>query len=447
MPDTDCSPNLQGIRDIDLIPAYLYPGVPQQAEDMGAVASNDGLFFHRSPIINDFQFIPTLIPWESSIVVESRFVLVDNAGEPFQIWYETTYESEEGWVAARIGDRFYVETAFPNVDPCVDVAAPDEITFTYERWIAARYAVEHSYQNITQNPGEYRVTRRIESSPLPFANFEYSELATGTGSAMFVSEAIWMGGMPMTVGEPDSCGVAHFVDSGWRYCWSSVVNGQDVSRTSSTAWRVHKGLGEYYTNATLPSANPIESSNSILADKGQQLQFVDIIESDRLVATDISSYIGPVDYGGNGFDIDELGISNFSRQHLGQLQAGDYMFINSYDPTVPPEKRGDYHGLMVVGWYSPMDCESAFELELSPNAFDISASDTSLDTAMVPWVADFTSVQQPLPRPFYCTRYLQAQMEDFVAHDWYFYTLPDEITIGVDQIYADPNWDWSPNDG
>src|SRR5690554_4347384 len=157
-------------------------------------------------------------------------------------------------------DRFYVDEVTADNDPCQD-KIPDgsDLTFLYHRGNTTAYAVEHSKQNNTIPPGDQRVTKRLTSNPfgVPFADFRYSVLSPTldivlteetTGSALFVSESIWMGGLPMTVGDPTSCTVTNFVGAGWRFCWHNDAGSGNVS----TPWRVHKGLGEYYTTATIP---------------------------------------------------------------------------------------------------------------------------------------------------------------------------------------------------
>jgi hypothetical protein len=64
-------------------------------------------------------------------------------------------------------------------------------------------------------------------------------------------------------------------------------------------------------------------------------------------------------------------------------------------------------------------------------------------TGLVPWVADATTSQQPTPRPFYCTMAsANGGSLRFSRHDWYFYRMPDQLTINPSQLYVDPMWSW-----
>jgi hypothetical protein len=54
-----------------------------------------------------------------------------------------------------------------------------------------------------------------------------------------------------------------------------------------------------------------------------------------------------------------------------------------------------------------------------------------------------SQIQSELPRPFYCTRYDEngsATGGFFNDHDWWFYTLPSNVTIKPEQIYI--GWQW-----
>lgn len=158
--------------------------------------------------------------------------------------------------------------------------------------------------------------------------------------------------------------------------------------------------------------------------------------------------------GGGTVSFDQEGLSNFARDHLGQLQKGDYMWISSFDPPYEAAncsdtaiECGDVHGLLIVGWYTPMTYQAAIDDNtfILSRFFNSPPSDTGV--FVIPYVADFTSVQQPVPRPFYCTQYKQDGWAGFVNHDWFFYTLPDLVDIPFGQIYVDPEWQWEASDG
>jgi hypothetical protein len=80
---------------------------------------------------------------------------------------------------------------------------------------------------------------------------------------------------------------------------------------------------------------------------------------------------------------------------------------------------------------------------------DFFVSRSGADT--IPYVADFTSpfVNNPTPRPFYCTRFVDdignptaGQPSFFDAHDWYLFTMPDNVTVPVNDLYIDEQWSW-----
>jgi hypothetical protein len=141
---------------------------------------------------------------------------------------------------------------------------------------------------------------------------------------------------------------------------------------------------------------------------------------------------------------------------------GDYVFITS----------NPQHGLVVVGWQEAMSCRTAIfnngtdltggYRRWAIGNFGASYSDaqTKAISNPVPWVADFTSpptpnnvtdaTQSPVPRPFYCTMFWEdapvGNFDRFSPHDWYFYTLPNQVALstisGLNLLYVDPNWQW-----
>ena len=77
----------------------------------------------------------------------------------------------------------------------------------------------------------------------------------------------------------------------------------------------------------------------------------------------------------------------------------------------------------------------------------------------LPYVIDFTRLQRVQPRPFFCSAYSdpasnfdnpdtpEDDLNQFTFHNWYFYTMPDAVTISLDQLYLLQDWFWSSNDG
>jgi WD40 repeat protein len=160
----------------------------------------------------------------------------------------------------RINDQNYIGT---NGDPCPSVALPSEIRFPYDREAAAAFAMSNAYQNNELENGALdvlgvgsRVTGRLKSTAtIPFANNIYSSdilehnTIAKTGSALFTSEAIWMGGLPMTrINANDtSCTSpenSDFSNTVWRYCTST--------KYATIGWKLHGSLLSYFAEFKSP---------------------------------------------------------------------------------------------------------------------------------------------------------------------------------------------------
>jgi hypothetical protein len=469
LPDTNCAgPTF----DVDLIDSWLYNSYPtafrQELLDMRVVSST-GVALLQTPVINGSR-VGVTYPWNTRVKVFARVTFTQTEYSD-QVWYQVGNAGDSaplGWIIARYEGRNYVESG----DPCNAVAAPSSLTFTYNRAAVRNYAVAHSYQNNQQLPSQLRVTKRLQTNPnqTPFANFTYADLSTGTGSAMFVSESIWAGGLPMTTGRQNSCEIAPDAtgEYGWRACPSSGT-GQGLS---SPSWDYHEALGEYYTLAALLPG--VSGSNSVLleSDKGKQITFVGLTNNDRIVDADIVPFLGG-DATDGGVDndqnppvstIDLNGMSLFARDNLGQgtniIRSGDYLWINSYADT-----PSDAHGLIVVGWGATATCPDALSQVIPTTQLYVSYTDALNSSTspkglngtialVVPYVADFTTVQSPIARPFYCTRYDQPGRLGFIIHSWRFYQLPNQVSLAYDKnflmpnsVYVAPNWEWTSSDG
>ncbi|WP_162909884.1 hypothetical protein [Aggregatilinea lenta] len=425
------------------------PGMTQEALDMQSVASESGVCLHNGPTLNAKRQPESIIPWGSKVIPETRLEFPQTS-LPSQVWYQVeTDEGEEGWIAIRMEDKYYIDSVTTDSDPLEEMYAPSSVSFEYNRQAAAEYAIAQATENNTSAPPDQQVSRRIEDSP--YAYFLYDALSTGTGSAVFVSEAIWMGGLPMTVGDPTSCDVQPGViaNMGWRYCPRTGTTG-----LTSPPWDFHESLGEYFTDATLPPSSSKHPNNTI-ADKGSQVMFSvpPFLQNDRITAPDFSGILDVS--GGGGITFVQEGISLLVRDGLGLvngealLQAGDYMWIDS----------NPYHGLVIVGWGLTQICSSALADSgpLFTNYVDALNAPNELIPEQagvaqaVPYVADFlgyypNNLQSPIPRPFYCTRYQEPGKTNFSVHDWYFYILPDSITLSPAELYVDPIWSWTSND-
>ncbi len=441
-------------RDIDLI-AQMPNEPPQKLLDMGLITPI-GMQRVAGPTLNATR-VGAIIQWGSLIRVKNRLVFPQTNFSD-QVWYELEDANGDsiGWIIAR-----YEDVGFTGLggDPCADETFTElsSLTFPYDRRAAANYAIEHSYQN-TELPNPLignRVTRRLASNGsqefIPFANFYYSYL-TGdpneTGSAMFVSEAIWVGGLPMIIGETNSCSDQFlFNQSGWRYCSANLG--------SSNAWDYHQALVPYFTNTQAPvTVNGNNVINILLALSGENglitFPSVETIHDDRIWGgrelpesdpnSDFLAYIPDLR---DGIVADVPGLSGFVSRNLSQVVAGDYVLID-------PRAQGA-HGLLVVGWGNIRNCPVVLKPESRLNINNLQPSFEATSENYVPYVVDFTRAQSPVPRPFYCTMYNESDVQNFARHDWYFYRLPDQLLVNVSgiepRLYVDPNWQWNNTDG
>jgi len=384
-----------------------------------------------------------------------------HGSDPSQVWYQIgTAEDETGWIVARIEDKFYVDEVTADSDPC-DGKVPEgsDLTFIYDRQAAANYAIEHSWQNNSlPNPiAGGRVTRRLGSNNqsgffIPFANFTYSML-TGepgeTGSAMFISEVIWAGGLPMTKGEQDSCNVSATYQAGW--CWISA------SSDPSNPWDKHEQIVAYYTDSLAPyTVSGFNIDNTVLApeDKGTLLFFIDTLQPDYLSGNRLGkdNFYDPDEPETTDFNIsiptlrkgevdDLASLESLIITNLANLKTGDYILID------PVNTGGGAHGLFVVGWGPIEDCVNS--LQTRRTVEDFSLTRTMANT--VPYVADFAQLlQSPTPRPFYCSMHYDQILPitgRFNRHNWHVYTLPETITLAATNLYIDENWSWTASMG
>ena len=448
--DTNCSNST-----LDVISQSSYQSVGRTFEmaDMRMGATAGGLYLHGDPIINGRRSDTNLVAWGTNIRILYRKEWLQSV-ENDQLWYEIGNSSGQslGWILARFENRIYVAGVTSTSDPCDGIVSDKtQLTLGYDRRVAANYAIEHSYQNDgLSNPlAGNRVTRRLTSQsgvlPVPFANFYYSYLsgaAGATGSAVFVSEAVWIGGMPMTEGLTDSCSnPSAGNNSGWRYCWGN--------QGASNPWDDHRHLVAYFTNSNLPNysiTNDVLMQSGYPNNTGVQFNFPGSgTRFDNRIASfrdggasDLASYLNLT----AGLVTNATGLATFVSSEFNasgrQLQLGDYMYINPLNQ--------DDHGLLVVGWGPILPCADAIAARFNIDSFE--PIYTTTVNQIVPYVADFTRAQSPVPRPFYCTMYLEpGGLVNFAVHDWYFYTIPNQITLSISKIYVDPNWQWENTNG
>lgn len=395
----------------------------------------------------------------------------------------------------------------PSPSPCDGLPTPTEVTFYYDREAAAHYAIIHSLShasgvippvedpndpNITPTSPLYlddghlvgRVTSDLRGQDdIPFADFAYKRgnLYTGTSSARFTSEVIWMGGMPMNLENDIGAiclthqeGQGVIPTSDWYYC-PNTPNSQGIG---AKGWVNHQDIG-------ILDRLPFTRVGVIPADstRAEQQQLEE--ERDDIALDYQARFVrNLIDIPGILFNssVPELmsGLLEVNQAEL--LKRGDYIFINNTDNSTLR------HGVIVVGWGEPKDCDDAIDHVLDrtvsapplgitiPQLFDTSdeAQRNSIQYP-VPYISDFSGwigaqgqntdstplaqIQSPAPRPFYCTVFSGdgshpnfpfgegAANLAFGWYNWELYSIDDQFTISIEefQAYANnaPTWTWA----
>jgi hypothetical protein len=488
--------------------AYIISQPPSQAvtqelRDMGIVYGNGlGLQARQSPSIN----APAALWWDSNtqqwrkieiswangmpLPAVERVAFPQGSSGDNQVWYRIATavagQSITGWLPARYEGQNYLVDAVGNGDPCSWRTAPAALTFFYDRRAAANYAIEHSYDTAVNHgalQSNGRVTQRLPTpippaTPVvPYAYFRYNLIGQAgvTGSAVFVSESLWMGGMPMTWGAADSCTTPGGSTKGWRYCFNypSPPAPTPPYGDSSNPFDTHGDLAAYWANGISLVANDVlqTKGRQIYIGGGSNPQF---ITGQTTASSDLGSIIdlgdGAFQSGKTSSDlsirVNQLLTSNPNNTVEGvtyQVRQGDYVFIST----------NPQHGLLVTGWQEATTCRDAIFVNginisngyrrWAIGDFGVTYADAQSRGILnsVPWVVDFTSpptpnnitdaTQSPVPRPFYCTMFWEdtpiGNFDRFSPHDWYFYTMPDQVLVSTtavaNQVYSDPNWQWT----
>ncbi len=486
-----------------------FPAQVNEVEDMQVVYSG-GIRLLEAPTINAEQIAGQTMGWDINGII----AYAQPSGQPVlrvqfpqstftsgdtQIWYRVYNGTTTGWLLARYNSLNYATLS----GPCGNLDQPSTLSFPYDRRSAANYAIEHSYDT-AYNHGNLQsvglVTQRITTSPqIPYAYFRYSDIgqAGKTGSAVFVSQSLWMGGLPMIWGQRDNPNTPNFNEDscivdpagqpslGWRYCFDGAT-ATPPNGNASNPFDTHEDLKSYwvsnsYNNVLRNNPNNTVGNNSIG-------RFVATIVGQDSNTSPLAEFFvqqqGTLGRLGTGVVGNPSGLSQFVVQQIGQnnIQRGDYLYINS-NPT---------HGLVIIGWGSAISCRDAiFASGVVPSTTPYTPPSTATPrgvyvdrnvnqfadtyqtapslgiTNPVPWVVDFTSppdrsndpqgqnvtqeTQSPVPRPFYCTLYRESVYQDtqdyFSAHDWQFYALPNQVEVSTStgvlhQLYVDPDWQW-----
>jgi hypothetical protein len=288
-----------------------------------------------------------------------------------------------------------------------------------------------------------------------------------------LSESLWMGGMPMIWGQRDNPNTSNINEDScivnpvnqpsleWRYCFEPPSSG-----FASNPFDTHEDLYDYWATGNTSNVLGLSNRGAQILMPGasggpivsENTQFIwgGAGGNENALNHDLRTVLeGGLDQINDGLVGNATALSNRVQQLLTSpqgltnppLRMGDYIFINT-NPT---------HGLLVVGWQTAQNCEIALRGTGNPlrhwqiTDFAMSYADAQGILNPVPYVADFTSpfVNNPTPRPFYCTRFVDdignptaGQPSFFDAHDWYLFTMPDNVTVPVNNLYIDEQWSW-----
>lgn len=370
-----------------------------------------------------------------------------------------------------------------NVDasPFNDTSGSLDVVIWYNRKAAAEYAIGTSIANFrelincTLEPNEDNggfpqfsddvacVVGFVERTPIArnYSSVLNHQTSGGaTGSAIFISEAIHAGGLPMTFAPDDdpedpgcdTSNVGGYTEEGWRYC---------LGENSATQnWKFHPGIVAYFTS--FPSGGEIEEidvvrSPSHPTDACQTPSNPNDIDVDTLHVCDVvftANGTGEL----KGIEQAETAlIELFSTGRLSPVEIGDYMMAGDTS-----------HGWLIVGWGPIADTLAAID-----SAVTNGLSPVRDETNPIPYVADFCFgtdntddgtgwLQDPRPRPFYSTvvsiwtnlTSLQslclrkgnvAGLGTVPLYDRFnvgntltFFHLPDSISVTLDRIDCQP---------
>jgi hypothetical protein len=468
---------------VTLVP--VFPGRSNETQDMLAIADGSGLYIHDGPTWNAMRrtnfdnVVPTdasdletneiaAYSWDGLQVsingwLELEYNPATDMGNN-EVWYRVnnTRTVNDLWINGRLPDPdndavnpneqfYFIVGMSQDKIPCRDrltasmgeIPTNEPITFTYDRNAAAQYAIEHSYRiipNNNPNPLTRRTTLRLSNIAIPFAFFDYDELlggATRTGSAIFVSESIWMGGLPMTQGFIE-CN-SNTNEEGWRYC----------PPFASLMWDAHQGLIAHFiigpSGNIVPSGDLANVPSSFIDSTLNAESRGSVIPNPMVQGQDVSPSWELNSFSTGGIDFpfvylsagtvnlnEDVRLNIWAEFNLESLNAGDYMYIDSFGAGGGGST--DAHGLMIVGWGEIKNCEAVMSdanslinnsyIEDSKLEFNVDIFASRQEAArnfdyVVPYVADYNRFAAPInsgipeynagltpvPRPFYCTRY------------------------------------------
>jgi hypothetical protein len=453
------------------------PGTPAWAADPDAIdiaavirshddAGNtieDGIFVYRAPFINgtlttDASGDPIYVPWDECVDVKGRISYASDQYDPYaEVWYQLD-TPDERWIPVKLGGIDYLQNWSGQLPDPLDgqVDTPD-IRVVYNREDASSYAQKHAVANFMDSitcgdPTNANCSLGLDRVTIDNVLFREYAGITGmegaTGSAAFMSQSIWHGGLPM-IGEinqkPCEQDSTDTIAGGWQYCPGSQP------RNASLKWRHHESLAQHITQINggmMPLETPSTSKGFVVAEytgthNTEGLTWNDFV---ALRGTTKETSILIDHQTGRSMTLHDY----FEASRLSDVKAGDYMFGSLISQTFPTgqenedfdgdgilnkddncpktenadqakthgdldDPRGDAcyvstHGFLVVGWGPVALCDSMTIEPISSLAVDYAG--TGADP-QVPYVADFGFGgnpqdgyrwrQYPGARPFYCT--------------------------------------------
>jgi hypothetical protein len=523
------------------------PGAPEwtnSVEYIGRIADSiGGLYVYEAPVINA-PFLtnalgePDYLPWGSGHCVHARLAHeitynISGGSQTYrEVWYRISETASPGeWILAGVQvtpvgvsgiggvTHIYINDWDVSQDPMerdpVDIAAennpnfanpPATIPFVYNRGGAGEYARDKSVSNFADslnchvnNPpinGSDNCPLGLNRVALDDTLFKHYAEITGiqgaTGSAAFMSQSIWHGGLPMILATAGgSCGQdsSDLETSGWRYC--PGVQPTLPAQNSSRKWRHHEALIEHIIHLNEQAATPGAYIIPILSTTNTDV--VRQYRKDSIGTWNDFIYV----YGEPKPPDPRLTLTwedFIERSNLYLVKEGDYMFdrfIDQHADFITNDPNSDYdvdgvlnsvdncprtenpdqadadqdgigdacdistHGFLVAGWGPVMPCA---DVEVTGND-NLNPEYDPAGGFVAPYVADFglggnltTGFrwrQYPGPRPFYCV--ISAKLPkhptdpnspiDAVIWNnpwyggrenevWEFYRLPDTFSLG-----------------
>jgi hypothetical protein len=265
------------------------------------------------------------------------------------------------------------------------------LPFKYNRVATANFAISNSRDNFENMfpYGNGNLVSAVQGTVGGTFTYPTTTLdhVNNTGSAIFVSEAIHAGEIPMShsvengeVNTNDCNQGAGSNTSGWRSCPNNSIG-------ATSTWKFHLDLVNYF------SAYGALQVGSLSSVDLRDANLIDFNNSNVLNANGLYSFF------------DSTGM-------FASLNTGDLIYVDL--GTNDPCGNG-LHSFLIVGWGSAVHGYEAVNAEVAPGnqaqRVDISYIHNQ---SMVPYIADFDFgyngdlgktgwLQDPRPRPFYTT--------------------------------------------